>query len=505
MVRLPPMRLSTAVSRAAALALLCAVGWPLQGHAQTAHATASQQLIAHAGSVDLPEAIGTDSPGAAAPQDAPLRLPPNYSPAWAVSRSPLPGKVAYYLGSTYSVRNFIEAFLIAGVPNIATPPVLPNPGDLSTNDYDNELDAYGNATQAWLDASYKETRFHVDRLAVGFATAETRQLASNLVLPIALHQQARYIPAPMNSDFGERMRNAALSIVLTRDDHGRTVPNYSKLGGTVAAAFVGKALYADAFNAPELNSGHFLTHYVGYSLLGDLATNAAHELVRAAIDPDLTMASMHGRSTEDSYYPLSAGAKFINWAHSSYSLRPFVSAALLAGLPRVVGEPVEPKPNDPATYNGYSDYQTAYDQWGMSVLTWKDTLQTSVRYTGRRFGGGLAEAESQVMLEKLVIPVLFNMDSRYIPLGSNYDAGTRLGHAFRGPFETRTDTGGHIINLPVLVGTVGAALLAKEYYYPTLGTPNLASNSVLVGTIGFNLAADILGNLKSEFSRHRGY
>ena len=504
------MRLPIVILWAAALVLPYAACLSLPSRAQTAGDPASQQLVAHATGEELPDAPGTGpmaegAAAVAAPQDAPLRLPSNYSPAWAVSRSPLPGKVSYYLGSTYSVRNFLEAFLIAGVPDIATPPVLPEPGNLPAAIYDTELDAYGNATQAWLDASYKETRFHLDRLAVGFATAETRQLASNLVLPIALHQQARYLPAPANSDLGRRMENAALSIVLTRDDHGRTVPNYSKLGGTVAAAFVGKAVYADAFNAPELNSGHFLTHYVAYSLLGDLATNAAHELVRAAVDPDLTMASMHGTSTEDSYYPLSVGAKFINWGHSSYSLRPFVSAALLAGLPRVVGEPVEPRPHDPATYNGYPDYQTAYDQWGISVLNWKDTLQTSVRYTGRRFGGGLAEAESQVLLEKLIIPVLFDLDPRYIPLGRSYDAGTRLGHALRGPFEGRTDSGGHTINLPVLVGTVGAALLAKQYYYPTLGAPNLASNSVLIGTISFNLAADILGDIKHEFSRYHGY
>jgi hypothetical protein len=441
-----------------------------------------------------------DAPSAQAPaQDAPLKLSPDFRPSWAATRSLVPGKVHYYLVSTLSVRNLLEAFLVAGVPNIAKPPVLvPN---LNVD----QLDAYGNATQAWLDQSYKETRVHVDRLGVGIATAETRQFASNLLLPLALHQEARYVPAPVNSNLSQRMWHAVSSIGMTYNDKGDRVPNYSKLGGTVAAAFAAKTVYAKAFNAPELDSEHFVVRYVGYSLLGDLATNAAHELVRAALEPDLTVYSLHGRSTEDSYYPLSIGGKFIDWGRSSYSLRPFVSAALLAGLPSIKKEPDEPEPNDPATYNGYPDYPTAYQNWGGAVSAWKDNLEANVRSHGRRFAGGLAESETQVFLQKFAIPVATGIDARYIPLGPEYDASERLGHTFTSLVKARTDAGGRTVNLPMLLGTAGAAVLAKEAYYPRLGTPALATNSILVETIGVNVVFDLIGNLHSEFFRHRGY
>ncbi len=480
-----------------AILIACgAIGFTSEARAQSLAAPEPGQRLLILSAACLPDAPSAQPAPA---QDAPLKLSPNFRPSWAATRSLVPGKVHYYLGSTLSVRNLVEAFLIAGVPNIAAPPVLvPGLGEL-------QLDAYGNATQAWLDQSYKETRVHVDRLAVGVATAETRQFASNLILPLVLHQEARYVPAPVNSDLSQRMWNAVSSIGVTYNDKGDRVPNYSKLGGTVAAAYMAKTVYAEAFNAPELDSEHFVVRYVGYSLLGDLVTNAAHELVRASLEPDLTIYHLHGRSTEDSYYPLSVGGKFIDWAHSSYSLRPFVSAALLAELPSIKSEPDEPKPNDPATYNGYPDYSTAYENWGEAVLAWKDNLETSVRYHGRRFGGGLAESETQILLQKLVIPLASGIDARYIPLGPEYDAGTRLEHTFRGLVEARSDGGGRSVNLPLLLGTAGAAILAKEAYYPNLGTPALASNGMLAGTIGVNLAFDLIGNIHSEFFRHRGY
>ena len=205
-------------------------------------------------------------------------------------------------------------------------PIAPTGSDpIAAQNYQNAMNTYGNEIDTWLQVNEKMLRYRADRFEVGFATAETRQLISNLALPLALHQQARYLPAPVNSDMSERMWNAASSIVVTRSDAGLLVPNYSKLGGTVAAAFLGKALFAKEFNAPELDSNHFVARYIGYSLLGDLATNTAHELVRAALEPDLTMYNLHGRANDDSYYPLSIGGKLVYWAAAPTScviLRP---------------------------------------------------------------------------------------------------------------------------------------------------------------------------------------
>ena len=441
--------------------------------------------------------------------EQPLVLPRNFRITPSASRSTAPGKVSYYISSTWSGRNLVEAALIMGVPNVTNPPQEPLLPTVDTPAadmaYQNAMDNYGDQMRAWGDTIEEMARYRARRFEVGLATAETRDLASNLILPLALHQQARYIPAPVDADFSERMENALTSVVVTRNDAGMLVPNYSKLGGTVIAAFLGKSLYANAFNAPELNSGHFVERYIGYSLLGDMATNTAHEIVRAALEPDLTYYGIHGRATDDSYYPLSMGGKLVYWLRSTYAPRNFISAALIADLPVIPHRPIEPVQGQPATWSSAPDYNTAYDNYGLQILGWKDTIEQNVRWHARRFAGGLSESESEMFLQNFAIPVAFDMDPRYVPLGSGYSASQRLGHAFAGVFVTHTDAGTKTVNLPVLGGTVGAAFAAKELYYPQLNTPELASNGVLAKTIGLNLVADGLYNVIGEFLRHRGY
>ncbi len=464
----------------------------------------------------LPDAPHSDPPmirAAVTPSEQPLVLPRNFRITPAAGRSDLPGKVSYYLGSAYSVRNLAEALLLTGVPNITSAPPQPEAANYlsggftvgGSQAYQTAMEQYGDKMDVWRRQNEETLRLKAGRLETGLATAETRQLFSNLVLPVAFHQQARYIPAPVNSDFSQRMVNAAESIVVTRNDAGMLVPNYSKLGGTVIAAFLGKALYAKAFDAPELDSSHFLTRYIGYSLLGDLATNTAHELVRAAVEPDLTMYGMHGRATDDSYYPLSLGGKTVYWLRSTYALRNFVSGALISGVPQIGTQPAEPDPGQIVTGAQAYNYDQVYLQYGDDVETWRRTLENNIRYHEHRFIGGFSESESQMFLQNFAIPALFAMDPRYVPLGTGYSGSQRLGHAFEGLYLTHTDSGAKTVNLPVLAGTVGAAFAAKELYYPQLGTPALESNGVLAKTIGLNLAADALYNVIGEFLRHRGY
>ncbi len=459
----------------------------------------------------LPDAPSATLPivrGAMPAGEQSLVLPRNFRITPAAAKSNTPEKVSYYLHSTWQIRNFAEAMAVAGIPNITSAPCQPRalgcPNQPNDLEYEAAMDHYSDEIDAWRRVNEATLRYHGYRFGVGLATAETRDFFSNLVLPLALHQQAQYIPAPVNSDFSARMLNAAESIVVTHNDAGMLVPNYSKLGGTVAAAFLGKSLYANAFHAPELNSNHFAMRYIGYSLLGDLATNAAHELVRGALEPDLTYYNLHGRSTDDSYYPLSIGGKLVYWVRSTYAVRNFASAALIASMPTIPSEPVEPN-GDPATWNGYPNYESAYDHYGDTVLAWKDGLENNVRYHARRFAGGLSESETEMVLQNFALPVVFSMDPRYVPLGAGHSAGQRFAHAIEGLWVTHTDAGTRTVNLPVLGGTFGAALLAKEAYYPQLSVPALASTSVFAKTVGVNLAADALYNVIGEFLRHRGY
>ncbi len=475
----------------------------------------AQQNLLPSGTYTAPPPAGSSEPSAALPNapaapsaapdpaSAPLPLGRNFHIAPAATQSNLPGKVSYYLHSTVSVRNLAEAVAIGGVPNITSAPEQPlapvNPTPSSEQVYQNEMTAYGDQMDVWRRTNDVTLRYHAARFETGLATAETRDFLSNLALPIALHQQARYIPAPVDASFGERMWNAMSSIVVTHNDAGYLVPNYSKLGGTVGAAFLGKSLYASTFNAPELDSSHFVEHYIGYSLLGDLATNTAHELVRAAYAPDMGMYELKGSARDDSYYPLSIGGKVILWGRSTYSLRNFVSGALMAGVPVVTDQPVEPQPGNITSQQQADQYNNAYQAWGTAELAWKQDLETQLRYRERKFIGGFSESETQMLAQNLVLPVALNMDPRYLPLGPGYGAGQRFGHALRGLIMTHTDSGAMTVNAPLLGGTVGTAYMARELYYPQLGTPSLESNGVLVKTIGLNLIADAVGNIYTEF------
>lgn len=448
----------------------------------------------------LPLPDAPSSVSAAAPQEE-VHLPRSFQPVWSVSRSHVPDKLSYGLGSLVSLRNVVEVFAIGGFPYIGGAPHQPLllPGE-DPAVYQQAMDGYGHAMDGWLHKTDANLRFHAYRYEVGLATVETRQLLGSLVLPLALHQEGRYRPAPIDATFDQRMANAAEAIVVTHDDHGRLVPNYSKLISTFTAAYLGSHEYATLFKAPELNNSRFMLKYAGYSLLGDVATNMTREAFRAAVAPDLEVYALHGRSTEDSYYPMSAGAKVVYWARSAYAPRVFVQAFLTASLFSVADLPKEPVYNSNAAV-----YDAEYTAYGEAIAAWRQNLETTARYHARRLYAGLATVETQQMIQNLAVPVGFGIDPRYIPLGKGYDSGQRLSHTFTSLVEARTDSGGHTVNLPVLLGTFGSAILAKELYYPQLGTPALAGTRMFVTTISLNLAADVVGNMWSEFVHHRGY
>ena len=457
------------------------------------------------GEAELPSA---PEPQTAAEPPA-IRLPRSYQQPWAVQRPHLLGKLAYGFGSTLSFRTFLEADLLGGIPNLTTAPTQPDASaypltPTGIQDYTGALNAYGDAVDAWAKKNEVILRDRGHRYEVGLATGESRDLLSNLLLPIVLHQNARYVPANIDLPFGQRMDHALTSIVVTRGDNGRLQPNYSKLVGTVGAAFLGEEAFAPLFKANELGRPRFVAKYIGYSLAGDLATNVAHELVRTAVRPDLQMYNLHGRARDDSYYPLSVGGKFIFWMQSTYQVRNLIQGVLTAGLPIIPKEPIEPALPPITPQNQLMVFMTIY-QYGNDVAGWRRYIENNIRYHEHRLIGGVAESETQLFLERFAIPVTCKMDPRYIPLGSGYSAGDRAGYALKSLFVGHTDAGNRFLNLPELGGTIGAAFLAKESYYPTLGTPALSTTTVLARTITLNIAADAILNEISEFLRHRTY
>ncbi len=269
----------------------------------------------------------------------------------------------------------------------------------------------------WRRSSEDELRYRGQRFAVGLATAETRQLLSNLVLPLALRQDPRYVPAYIDGSFGQRIWHAVSAIAVTRSDSGRLVPNYSKLGGTVAAAFIGEKIYAKQLNVPQLQTGQFVRRYIGYTLAGDVATNIGRELVRTAIKPDIEMYNSQGTATQDSYYPLSMGGKFFYWAHSTYGMRNFIQGALLAGIPDIPDQPEEPAVPNITTEEQALAFDAIFVQYGKDIQSWRDSLEDNVRYHERRLVGGVSESETQQFLANFALPMASEWIRGMSPLG----------------------------------------------------------------------------------------
>jgi hypothetical protein len=418
-------------------------------------------------------------------------------------------KLTYYLRSAASPRNFLDAGLIAGIPNLPSAPVQPSvPAVLNFDSgkaYENAMDAYGDGMDAWRRNSEVELRDRGRRFAVGLATSETRDFLSNFLLPVMLREDPRYLPADIEQNFGDRMGHAFASVVVTRTNSGRLTPNLSKWIGTVGAAVVAKQFYAAEFNAPRLGTNQFIARYVGYSLAGDLATNVGRELVRSIQRSDIQRLRDYGPPTAAHYYSLSSGGKFLYWAHNTYAPRNFVQGILFAGYPNVPSQPDYPETPNITT----EEQEVAFDQvlmnYGRTVQTWRQNMESDVRSHEHRLIGGFSESETQEFLTKFLLPTAFRMEPRYIPAGPGAGFGKRFGNAFTSVVVTRTDSGRHMINLPILIGTPGAALIAQQLYYPQLGLSRLEQNTVMGKTIGFNLAGDVVVNLISEVFSHRSY
>ncbi len=407
-----------------------------------------------------------------------------------------------YVKESVSFRNFIDAGLISGMPNLPVAPSQPMaPSVLNSTTgpaYENSMSNYGDGMDNWRRNSEVELRYRARRAGVGIATEETRNFLGDLVLPLALREDGRYVPANLDQHFGSRIGHAFAAPLITRTPGGHLIPNYAHIGATFAAGAIGEHFYASALNVPQLQTSNFLWKYTGYTLAGDVATNVARELVRSAIKSDLQQFARNGESTEAHYYPLSIAGKAANWARSTYSPRHFVSAALLAGMPQYTSQPDYPS----APPINTTAQELAYDQsliaYGNNLQSWRRTTEENMRYTSRRAIGGFAESETQGFMTQFLFPVLFRQESRYTPTGGG-SFGARVGHAFTSLAVARQDSGKKTLNVSLIAGTGWAAYIADKSYYPALDVPHLATAQVFEKTVGFNLAGDLLLNLVHEF------
>src|ERR1700751_5650389 len=77
------------------------------------------------------------------------------------------------------------------------------------------------------------------------------------ILPSLLHQDPRYFYQGTGTT-GSRIRHAVFSPFITRSDSGKTVPNYSSLGGDLAAASLSNLYFPRANRGVGLVFGNFV-------------------------------------------------------------------------------------------------------------------------------------------------------------------------------------------------------------------------------------------------------
>jgi hypothetical protein len=80
------------------------------------------------------------------------------------------------------------------------------------------------------------------RYATAYGDNLIENFAANAALPSVLHQDPRYYQLG-HGGFLRRSWHAVSRVVITRSDHGQTQPNYSELGGAMAAAAISTYSY----------------------------------------------------------------------------------------------------------------------------------------------------------------------------------------------------------------------------------------------------------------------
>lgn len=191
------------------------------------------------------------------------------------------GKFTSWLQTTYGPRHFVSAILIGAFPRIYQEPVRPAALPINTLNellaYDQVLENYSNNVVAWRQTSEETLRYNFHRAIGGFSESETQGFLQYFLLPVAFHQDGRYIPLGDAHTASERIGHAFGSLLFTVNDEGRRAFNISTLGGTAGAAVIAQQLYYPDLGVNSLTRNVVLEKTIGLNLIGDFLLNLIHE------------------------------------------------------------------------------------------------------------------------------------------------------------------------------------------------------------------------------------
>jgi len=158
-----------------------------------------------------------------------LGFVPNFYVSYEKSPAPLTAKMKFQLALKVSTDPVTVAgvFGMAGIRQAADSP-----------NYGQGWGAYGK------------------RLGAEAANGFSDIMIGGAILPSLLHQDPRYFYQGTGTA-GSRIRHAMFSPFVTRSDSGKTVPNYSSLGGDLASAGLSNLYYPRANRGVGLVFGNF--------------------------------------------------------------------------------------------------------------------------------------------------------------------------------------------------------------------------------------------------------
>jgi hypothetical protein len=112
----------------------------------------------------------------------------------------------------------------------------------------------------------------------------------------------------------------------------------------------------------------------------------------------------------------------------------------------------------------------------------------------KRFAAKFVDGRSSDLLTHAVFPALLHQDPRYYYQGSG-TIKSRLAHAVKSAFITRSDSGRPVFNSSYLLGDMTAGALSNLYYPKANRGANLVFTNAAVGfagRIGTNLMREFL-------------
>jgi hypothetical protein len=131
------------------------------------------------------------------------------------------------------------------------------------------------------------------RFAAAYGNLLTGTLIGDLILPIVLRQDPRFI-YKADGSVPNRIWYSVKTSVLCKGDNGRWQFNYSGIGGSIASGFISNAYYPTA----NRSKGSVTLENTAFGTLSGIASNLFQEFLIPKLTPHKSLASLKSNSNQ---------------------------------------------------------------------------------------------------------------------------------------------------------------------------------------------------------------